>query len=38
MISWHLGKLYDFLILFVFYTILKQLDRKFAVLFREHRA
>jgi hypothetical protein len=36
MISWHLSKFYDFLTLFVFYTILKPLDRKFAILFREH--
>jgi hypothetical protein len=38
MISWYLGKFHDFLNLFVFYTILKPLDRKFAVLFREHGA
>ena len=36
MISWHLDKFHDFLTLFMFYTILKQLDRKFAVMFREH--
>jgi hypothetical protein len=36
MISWHVDNFHDFLTLFVFYTILKQLDRKFAVMFREH--
>jgi hypothetical protein len=29
-----LDKFHDFLDLFVFYTILKQLDRKFAIMFR----
>jgi hypothetical protein len=38
MISWHVDKFHDFLTLFVFYTILKQMDRKFTVLFREHGA
>jgi hypothetical protein len=38
MISWHLDKLHGFLTLFVFYTILKSLDRKFVVLFCEHGA
>jgi hypothetical protein len=36
MISWHVDKFHHFLTLFVFYTILKQLDRKFSVMFREH--
>jgi hypothetical protein len=36
MISWYLDKFHDFLTLFVFYIILKQLDRKVAVMFREH--
>jgi hypothetical protein len=31
-------KFHDFLILFVFYTILKQLDDKFTVMFSEHGA
>jgi hypothetical protein len=38
MISWHVDKFHDFLNLFVFHTILKQLDDKFMVLFREHGA
>jgi hypothetical protein len=38
MISRHLDKFHDFLNLFLFYTILKPLDRKFTVLFREHGA
>jgi hypothetical protein len=36
MISWHLDKFNDFLTLFDLYTIKKQLDRKFVVMFREH--
>jgi hypothetical protein len=36
MISWHLEKFHDFLTLFEFYKLLKQLDRKLAVMFREH--
>jgi hypothetical protein len=36
MISWHVDKFYYFLTLFVFYTILKQLDRKLAVKFCEN--
>jgi hypothetical protein len=36
MISLYMDKFHDFLTLFVFYTILKQLDRKFTVMFREH--
>jgi hypothetical protein len=31
-------KFHDFLTLFVFYTILKQLDDKFMVMFSEHGA
>jgi hypothetical protein len=38
MISWHVDKFHDFLTLFVFYTILKQLDGKFTVFFRENGA
>jgi hypothetical protein len=38
MISRHVDKFHDFLTLFVFYTILKQLDRKFTVMVREHDA
>jgi hypothetical protein len=38
MISWHVDKFYDFLTLFVFYTIFKQLDSKFTVMFSEHGA
>jgi hypothetical protein len=36
--SWHVDKFYDFLTLFVLYTILKQMDEKFTVLFRKHDA
>jgi hypothetical protein len=35
MISWHVDKFYDFLTLFVFHTIFKQLDGKFTVMFSE---
>jgi hypothetical protein len=35
-ISWFLDKFHNFLILFVFYTTLKQLDHKFAVMLHEH--
>jgi hypothetical protein len=35
MISCHLDKFHDFLTLFVFNTILKHLDRKFAAMFCE---
>jgi hypothetical protein len=38
MISWHMDKFHKFLTLFVFYTILKQLDDKFTVMFSEHGA
>jgi hypothetical protein len=38
MISWHVDKFYDFLTLFVFYTIFKQPDDKFTVMFSEHGA
>jgi hypothetical protein len=38
MISWHVVKFHDFLTFFVFYTILKQLDDKFMVIFSEHGA
>jgi hypothetical protein len=38
MISLHVDKFHDFLTLFVFYTIFKQLDDNFMVLFREHGA
>jgi hypothetical protein len=38
MISWHVDKFYDFLTLFLFYTILKQMDGKFTVMFHEHGA
>jgi hypothetical protein len=38
MISWHVDKFHDFLTLFVFYTIFKQLDGKFTVMFSEHDA
>jgi hypothetical protein len=38
MISWHIDKFHDFLTLFVFYTVLKQLDHKFTFMFREHGA
>jgi hypothetical protein len=33
-----LDKFYDFLTLIVFYTIFKQLDGKFTVIFSEHGA
>jgi hypothetical protein len=36
MISWHVDKFYDFLTLFVFYTIFKQLDSKFTAMLSEH--
>jgi hypothetical protein len=38
MISWHVDKFHDFLTLFVFYTIFKQLDGKFTTMFSEHGA
>jgi hypothetical protein len=38
MILWHVDKFHNFLTLFEFYIILKQLDRKFVVIFREHGA
>jgi hypothetical protein len=38
MISWHVYKFHDFLTLFVFYTIFKQLDGKFTAIFSEHGA
>jgi hypothetical protein len=38
MISWHVDKFHDFLTSFVFYTIFKQLDGKFTVMFSEHDA
>jgi hypothetical protein len=38
MISWHVDKFHDFMTLFMFYTILKQLDDKFTILFREYGA
>jgi hypothetical protein len=38
MIPWHVDKFHDFLTLLIFYTILKQLDDKFTVMFREHGA
>jgi hypothetical protein len=38
MISWHVGEFHDFLTLFLFYTIFKQLGGKFTVMFREHGA
>jgi hypothetical protein len=38
MISWHVDKFYDFLTLFVFYTIFKQLDGKFTGMLSEHGA
>jgi hypothetical protein len=38
MISWHVDKFHDFLTLFVFCTIFKQLDGKFTVMFSEHGA
>jgi hypothetical protein len=36
MISSHVDKFHDFLTLFVFYTILKQIDHKFTIMIREH--
>jgi hypothetical protein len=38
MLSSHLDKFYDFLTLFVFYTIFKQLDGRFMTMFSEHGA
>jgi hypothetical protein len=38
MISWHVDKFHDFLILFVFYTIFKHVDDKFTTMFSEHVA
>jgi hypothetical protein len=38
MISWHVDKFHDFLALFVFYTIFKQLDGKFTTMLSEHGA
>jgi hypothetical protein len=38
MISWHVDKFHDFLTLFVFYTIFKQLDGNFTAMFSEHGA
>jgi hypothetical protein len=38
MISWHVDKFNDFMTLFVFYTIFKQLDGKFMTMFSEHGA
>jgi hypothetical protein len=38
MTSWHVDKFHDFLTLFVFYTILKQLDCKFMFMFGKHGA
>jgi hypothetical protein len=38
MIPWHVDKFHDFLTLFVFYTIFKQLDGKFTAMFSEHGA
>jgi hypothetical protein len=38
MISRHVDKFHDFLTLFVFYTIFKQLDGMFMVMFSEHGA
>jgi hypothetical protein len=38
MTSLHMDKFHDFLTLFVFYAILKQLSHKFTVMFREHGA
>jgi hypothetical protein len=39
MISWHVYKFHNFLTLFIFYTIFKQLiDGKFTVMFSEHGA
>jgi hypothetical protein len=38
MISWHVDRFHDFLILFVFYTIFKQLDGQFTDMLSEHGA
>jgi hypothetical protein len=38
MISWHVDKFHDFLTLFVFYKIFKQLYGKFTAMFSEHVA
>jgi hypothetical protein len=38
MISRHVYKFHDFLTLLGFYTIFKQLDRRFTVMLREHGA
>jgi hypothetical protein len=38
MISRHVDNFHDFLTLFVFYRIFKQLDGKFTFMFREHGA
>jgi hypothetical protein len=38
MVSWHVDKFHDFLTLFVFYTIFKQLIGKFTTMFSEHVA
>jgi hypothetical protein len=38
MISWYVDKFHDFLTLFVFYTIFKQLDGKFTAMLSEHGA
>jgi hypothetical protein len=38
MISWQVHKFHDFLTLFVFYTIFKQLDGKFTAMLSEHGA
>jgi hypothetical protein len=38
MILWLVDKFHDFLILFVFYTIFKQLDGRFIVMFSEYGA
>jgi hypothetical protein len=38
MILWHVDTFYDFLTLFVFYTIFKHVDGKFTAMFSEHVA
>jgi hypothetical protein len=38
MISWYVDKFHDFLTLFMFYTIFKQLNDKFTTMFNEHGA
>jgi hypothetical protein len=38
MISWYVDKFHDFLTLFMFYTIFKQLDGKFTAMFSGHDA